>query len=1481
MKNILKRLLSGALALVMVAGLLPVATFAAVDSTGKPTDLANKIILSVYIPDTDEFPGEPAVHSSENYRSFNSSFQVANNPTFASRASTQLKEEILDNLVQGTPSGNTKVWGVYNVNGLEQYFREGASIIQQENEIKMIRAIKNCSAEEAKNYDIVWYVIKLQHEPGSGWFWSSDVTEWHIDGVIKEKSKISINYYGNGNTSGSAPDGTMNHTAGDAYTILDQNTMKKKINGVEVEFLGWSAKADGTGEEAGFYQAGDVIYPKQSISLYAMWDTFTQYTATVRTYLDDQLMSASDLHHGDKVLSLSTDNIHFYDLTKVSEGTYTTKITGNGKFHLYHKNEDGSYTQKDDHQLTIYNQNGSLDIRHYSVTYDPNEGAFATENEQEVYLYGKSVTAREEVPTREGYRFLGWQTADGKLLQPGETITESITAPVKLTAVWEETVNVTINVTINHRVENGYDVAEDRDELVVELVSRADGSSAYLETGDVLELDDLVQAEDGFNHSEQNNVTKYTAVRPTYTDLPGGTAEYTVVTSKSGYDTEVEAVQDENGDWTINVVLKYNPDDFDLEFTVKVDSSVPKQYIPAAAIVKVICWNEAQQQWVIITQQADGAPGIRVNLDANTRTGSGSYPVWKHISGSTDPYGYRIRITAFVYPDGTIVPASKVLTEHVAWTDNVYTAKVDTITDGMTFGTLPGAYFADGSDTQSGTLNAVITMDLHNVTFDAQGGKVNGVEIQTVKDQYKVPGFKEYTPVREGGYIFDGWYEDQNCTVAATEGEDLTQDITLYAKWIEPLTISGTVTISGTYKQNDENVPVHDIDRATEVSVVLQEVQNDIIFDIKSVTVKFGDYEDEGTANFAFTGIPNDGKNYQIRVLTLNYGTTYDNESDENSEYTATEYTAVFGGDNVADVDVYLKFEAPAYDQILNVDTTQISEAFRPTGVLSEVLYRDTGDNHAFQRISQHGVTPFGVKIELDTGVGSGTQSIWKWHTNGTLYDYQMNITKLYGNVPGVFTEAGMAYNSDIEPYYIVYGEPVYWDASTNTPSGEMNATLIPKQYRVTFDLNGDTDVVTGMDQYLNSTTGKYQTIHKWSYDTVIDAIPVREGYIFQGWVADVETAYVDGKITGNVYEDVVLTAQWVRDCYTIATDMNSGGTTTGDGVYDKGQTAIVIATPDAKHFFKGWYENGALVSNEASYSFTVTANRTLVAKFAEYCTVTTIAQEGGSVSGGGTYEAGTTITITAEANENYYFTGWYNEEGKCIEIENPHTLTIWDDCTFIARFEKKVSYKCDYVYLFGYNDTEIGADGPLLRGELVQMIYRLVKQNDSSVTNGGNSFEDTAGRWFESGVSYMASIGAIDATKTRAYPEAPVSRGETYKMICLGLGFTDDASLNYSEYAVILRNSGYLTDDGRVTAKIQRWEFCQLFNAILGRSNYCLKGFYDVNGNEVTAETYGYTDLSDSDDYYRIMMIATSTFTGEKIDLEKRMDRNTYDYTN
>ena len=56
---------------------------------------------------------------------------------------------------------------------------------------------------------------------------------------------------------------------------------------------------------------------------------------------------------------------------------------------------------------------------------------------------------------------------------------------------------------------------------------------------------------------------------------------------------------------------------------------------------------------------------------------------------------------------------------------------------------------------------------------------------------------------------------------------------------------------------------------------------------------------------------------------------------------------------------------------------------------------------------------------------------------------------------------------------------------------------------------------------------------------------------------------------------------------------------------YYEGVTCTVTATPNAGYGFVNWTENDAAVSTDASYSFTVTADRSLVANFTEVATQT------------------------------------------------------------------------------------------------------------------------------------------------------------------------------------------------------------------------------------------------------------------------------------
>jgi hypothetical protein len=59
-----------------------------------------------------------------------------------------------------------------------------------------------------------------------------------------------------------------------------------------------------------------------------------------------------------------------------------------------------------------------------------------------------------------------------------------------------------------------------------------------------------------------------------------------------------------------------------------------------------------------------------------------------------------------------------------------------------------------------------------------------------------------------------------------------------------------------------------------------------------------------------------------------------------------------------------------------------------------------------------------------------------------------------------------------------------------------------------------------------------------------------------------------------------------------------ASGTISGGGTFAEGTSQTVTATPNSGHTFFHWTNNGRVVSTSASYTFTLSANVTLVAVF-------------------------------------------------------------------------------------------------------------------------------------------------------------------------------------------------------------------------------------------------------------------------------------------
>lgn len=243
-------------------------------------------------------------------------------------------------------------------------------------------------------------------------------------------------------------------------------------------------------------------------------------------------------------------------------------------------------------------------------------------------------------------------------------------------------------------------------------------------------------------------------------------------------------------------------------------------------------------------------------------------------------------------------------------------------------------------------------------------------------------------------------------------------------------------------------------------------------------------------------------------------------------------------------------------------------------------------------------------------------------------------------------------------------------------------------------------------------------------------------------------------------------------------------------------------------------------------------------------------------------------------------------ETQKPIEIIDPsdpgYTPPVYEDED--EDYGEAFEYTSNFAYIYGYNDDSMAPDNNLRRNEVSAMVHRLVKQNNKLggfVYNESNppAFNDIKGEWFRSGIEFINYKGAF-AGGDSVYPYVDVTRGETFKIICLGLGFSEKLNLSYEDYAAILKKAGYIKGDENgnlnIWKMITRAEFCTIYNRIIGRDKAKL---VTADGTEITAETYGFKDLDDSKWYYKTMLKATSAYDDAGyVDIELRNKRNVLD---
>lgn len=342
------------------------------------------------------------------------------------------------------------------------------------------------------------------------------------------------------------------------------------------------------------------------------------------------------------------------------------------------------------------------------------------------------------------------------------------------------------------------------------------------------------------------------------------------------------------------------------------------------------------------------------------------------------------------------------------------------------------------------------------------------------------------------------------------------------------------------------------------------------------------------------------------------------------------------------------------------------------------------------------------------TALSSATTYYYKlWSVDGTVTysnGASASATTLCGNTVLPYTESfsGSSFPACWSQQYSGTGANGSWAASaTNTAGGSMGEMKSSYQ-----QINpGVTRLVTPpinttgisqlnlsfrhlLDDYgpgatlriQSSTNGTTWTNEAWSLASVSNTNvgPVQVNTIVTSNLNSPVT-YIAFTVEGDLYQydywyiDDVLIENGGSQSYTISTSANpvAGGSTSGGGSFVTGQSVTVVATPNANWNFLNWTENGTPVSALASYTFTASANRTLVANFSmNQVTVSTSSNPptGGSTTGSGTYSINSQVTVNASPATGYEFVNW-TENGNVVSTNPSYVFTVTGSVNLQANF--------------------------------------------------------------------------------------------------------------------------------------------------------------------------------------------------------------------
>lgn len=239
------------------------------------------------------------------------------------------------------------------------------------------------------------------------------------------------------------------------------------------------------------------------------------------------------------------------------------------------------------------------------------------------------------------------------------------------------------------------------------------------------------------------------------------------------------------------------------------------------------------------------------------------------------------------------------------------------------------------------------------------------------------------------------------------------------------------------------------------------------------------------------------------------------------------------------------------------------------------------------------------------------------------------------------------------------------------------------------------------------------------------------------------------------------ITVTWDYDTpvFVVTLSQTGEGTVSGAGTYDVGTNATITAIPANGYYFVKWSDGDTqssrtiTISNGNQKAYSTSLNYTAIFEKVKY-TLTVTAGTGGTVTGSGTYEYGTSVTIKATPSSGYRFVKWSDGNTSAAR-----TITVTGNATYTAEFATASAY---VTY---------------------DSIFSLLSWRKYGIT-GSNA---TVSNISSTGFTLTSNAGIAEGTATSHY--FPIEAGKSYK---IDIDITGD---NWDVYIFFCDESGSWID--------------------------------------------------------------------------------------